>query len=201
MTSDQETLEGRERAREQVERLRWLIALRWVAAVGVALSDLMTQFVGYTVSDSLAGWLVAPLVLGYNLAFLLWLRRIERRQSSVARLERDLRWNLYLQALCDIVVLTLMVYLNGGIEYPLYYAPLLAIMLTGLLLPRIGVFIQANVGAALFAMMAVAEYQGWIPHIFFLSPQYQHNLHRDLQAALGTVLSMIGMLNVTASEE
>jgi methyl-accepting chemotaxis protein len=198
MTSDQESLEDRERAREQVERLRWLVTLRWVAVVGVALSDLTTQFVGYTVSDSLPGWLVAPLVLGYNLAFLLWLRQMERQPTPIARLERELRWNLYLQALCDIVVLTLMVYLNGGIEYPLHYAPLLAIMLTGLLLPRVGVFIQANVGAALFAMMAVAEYQGWIPHIFFLSPQYRHNLHGDLQAVLGTVLSMFGMLNVTA---
>jgi methyl-accepting chemotaxis protein len=71
-------------------------------------------------------------------------------------------------------------------------------MLTGLLLPRVGVFIQANVGAALFAMMAVAEYQGWIPHFAFLSPQYQQNLHGDLQAVLGTVLSIFGTLNVTA---
>jgi methyl-accepting chemotaxis protein len=198
MTSDQETLEDRERAHEQVERLRWLVTLRWVAVAGVALSDLMTQFVGYTLADNLVGWIVAPLGLGYNLAFLLWLRRIERRPSPTARVERELRWNLYLQALCDIAVLTLMVYLNGGIEYPLYYAPLLAIMLTGLLLPRVGVFIQANLGAAMFAIMAVGEYQGWIPHILYLAPRYQHNLHGDLQAVLGSVLSMIGMLNVTA---
>jgi methyl-accepting chemotaxis protein len=198
MTSDQETLEARERAHEQIERLRWLVTLRWVAVVGIAISDLLTQLVGYTRSDSLAGWLVAPLVVGYNLAFLLWLRQIKRRpQTPVARLERELRWNLYLQALCDIVVLTLMVYLNGGIEYPLYYAPLLAIILTGLVLSRTGVFIQANIGAALFAIMAVGEYQGWLPHIPYLAPRYQH-LYGDLQAALGSVLSMVGMLNVTA---
>jgi methyl-accepting chemotaxis protein len=199
MMSDRETLEDRERAREQVERLRWLVTLRWVAVAGVAFSEFVPQLIGYTTLDNLSGWLVAILVIGYNLAFLLWLRQIERRpQMSIARLERELRWNLYLQALCDVVALNLLVYLNGGIECPLYYAPLLAIMLTGLLLPRVGVFIQANVGAALFAMMAVAEYQGWIPHFAFLSPQYQQNLHGDLQAVLGTVLSIFGTLNVTA---
>ncbi len=196
--SDRDTLESRERVREQVERLRWLVALRWVAVVGIAVSDLFTQIVGYTQSDLLLPWIVAPLALGYNLTFLLWLRRIERGQAPLDRVERSLRWNLYLQALCDIVTMTLLVYLNGGIEYPLFYAPLLAVMLSGLLLPRAGVFIQANVGAALFTTMALAEYQGWIPHILFLSPEYQHNLHSDLKAALGTSLSMVGVLNVMA---
>lgn len=192
-----------ERVRGRIERLRGVINLRWMAVVGVAVSDLLTQLAGYTGSgrasaELLVSWAIAPVVLGYNVVFLAWLRRTEQSQAPLDQVERSLRWQLPLQALCDIVTMTILVYINGGIEYPLFYIPLLAVIVTGMFLPSTFVFLQANVGAVLFAAMALAECQGWIPHLFFLSPEYRHDLYRDPRAALGIALSMAGMLNVMA---
>lgn len=198
MVTERDTQERQERACEQIARLKWLIFLRIGAVAGIALADLSTQLVGYTRSDLLFTWFVAPLPFLYSAGFYAWLRRIERAQRSPVQVERSLRWNLYLQALCDIVTMITLVYINGGIEYPLFYAPLVAVIFTGFLLPSAGVFIQANLGALLFFAMAMAEYRGWIPHVYFLQSQYQHDLHKDLYAALGTSLSMWGVLNVTA---
>lgn len=194
-----ELQEGQEQIQEQAGRLRWLIMLRFVAVLGVAAADFSTQLVGYTRSGSgIVPWLVVPFALGYNLAFWLWLRLLGRAAWRWPRSQRHLRWQLFLQALCDILALNLLVYTNGGIEYPLFYIPMIAILLTGLLLPRWAVFAQANLGALLFGLMAIGECRGWLPHTFFLAPEYRHGLYLDWRAALGTSLSMTGILNVAA---
>lgn len=200
MALDRETLERQERVRGQMDRLRWLITIRWVAVGGVALASLTTELVGYSMLI-LPPWILAPFALGYNTLFHLWLRRTRQRQPtwSLERLERSLHWQGQLQAILDMVTMILLVYLDGGVEYPLYYAPLLAIMLSCLLLPRTGLFLQANIGAALFAVMALADHQGWIPHIDFLQPSYQQALlYRDARYVMAIILSTAAMLNLTA---
>ncbi|MBN1888693.1 MAG: hypothetical protein JW850_11920 [Thermoflexales bacterium] len=189
---------SQEQVQVLVGRLRWVITLRWVAVIGVALSDQVTMLAGYSQSQGLLAWLPAPLVLVYNALFWLWLRRVEHSRSAPGQAIRQLGWQLYLQGLCDIAAMILLVYLNGGIEYPLFYAPLVAILLTGLLLSRRLVFLQANTAALLFVATVLAEQQAWIPHYPGLAPVYHHGLYRDFHAALGTALSMVGMLNVTA---
>ncbi len=193
-----ELQEGREQVQEQAGRLRWLIMLRFVAVLGIAASDFATQAVGYTRSgQGIVPWLVVPFTLGYNLVFWLWLHLLSR-STGAWRAQRHLRWQLFLQSLCDILALNLLVYTNGGIEYPLFYIPVIALLLTGLILPRGAVFIQANLGALLFGLMAIGECLGWLPHTFFLTPEYRHGLYQDWRAALGTSLSLAGILNVAA---
>lgn len=200
MTQEQESLESRERVRARSDRLQALILLRWIAVFGIAIASLMTQAFGYSMLIA-PPWLLVPFALGYNAVFWWWLRRTQRgdrsRQQPLAQIERSLRWQSYLQALCDMLAMILLVYLNGGIEYPLYYAPLIAVMLSSLILPRSGLFIQANFGAALFLVMALAEYKGWLPHVAFLQEPYRHGLHRDIHAVLGTAFSLAGVLNLT----
>lgn len=191
--------ESRELLQEQADRLRWLIMLRFVAVIGVAIADFSTQIVGYTqTAPGIVPWLVVPFALGYNLAFWLWLRLLDRAAGRQWRMQHHLHWMLFLQALCDILALNLLVYINGGIEYPLFYAPVVAILLTGLLLPRWAVFVQANLGALLFGLMALGEWMGWLPHIFFLNQEYRHGLYLDWRAALGISLSVAIILNVAA---
>lgn len=195
MKPDRALLE--ERLLGQMDRLRWLINLRWVAVFGIAAASVTTHVTGYTLWV-VPPWFLVPFVLVYNLAFTLWLRRARRAQWPPARTQRSLRWQGILQAICDMVAMVLLVYLDGGVEYPLFYAPLLAVMLSSLLLPRWGLFIQANLGAALFALMALGEYQGWLPHVDFLQLPYRHDLYRDSHGVGAIVLSMATMLNLTA---
>lgn len=197
-TANPELYEQQEAQQEEIGRLRWLITLRWFAVAGLTLSDFTTQLVGYTQNAGWLAWLPAPFVVGYNLVFFFWTRALHRAQRSGPTVARHLRWQMVLQGLCDVLALLMLVYLNGGIEYPLFYAPLLAILMTGLILPRAAVYAQANLAGLLFALMAVGEWQGWIPHFDFVVERYRHGLHLDGPAALGTSLAMVGMLNAAA---
>ena len=91
-----------------------------------------------------------------------------------------------------MLALTTLVYLNGGVQSPLIYVPIIAVMLSGLVLPRPGMFLQANLGAALLALMAVGEYAGWLPHILFISAKYDAGWYREPQVAASMVLSIVG---------
>lgn len=197
MAGKDATWEAQQRLRTRSDRLRWMIALRWVGLAGISVAGLLPQIAGYA-EYLLLPWGLAPLALGYNLLFWWWLRWAERRPASLPRLDRILRLQGYLQALCDMVVLCLLVYLNGGVECPILPILLLPLMLSGLLLTRTGAFLQANLGAALFAFLALAEYQGWIPHIPFLRAEFQHGLYRDIRSVAGTVLAMAALMNLTA---
>jgi len=197
-SANPELRERQELLQEEIGRLRWLITLRWVAVAILILSDFSTQLTGYTGSQSWVAWLPAPFVVGYNLTFFFWTRTLHRSPWPASRIQRHLRWQMYLQGLCDVLALVMLVYLNGGIEYPLFYAPILAILMTGLILPRVAVYAQANLAGLLFALMAVAEWQEWIDHFDFVAEPYRHGLHLDGPAVLGTSLAMIGMLNVAA---
>jgi methyl-accepting chemotaxis protein len=190
--------ERQEALAEEVDRLRWLITLRWFAVAGLTLSDLTTQLVGYTQSSGWLPWLPAPFVVAYNLAFFFWARALRRSRQPAPAVTRQVRWLMYLQGLCDVLALLMLVYLNGGIEYPLFYAPILAILMTGMILPRWAVYAQANTAGLLFALMAVGEWQSWLTHYDFVAEPYRHSLHLDGRAAIATSLALIGMLNAAA---
>jgi methyl-accepting chemotaxis protein len=199
MAADQENRQDRERMGSQAARLRWLIALRWVALGGIALAGMVTQLAGYSLFSATAGWWLAPPGLLYNLAFLFWVNRVERAPWPLARVEHSLRAQARLQPLCDIVFLTALVYLNSGVvACPIYFVPLLAVMISSVVLPRSEVFLLANVGTILFGGIALAEYQAWIPHITFVAPGYDAGLHRDAIAVLSRVISMAAGLNLVA---
>ncbi len=198
MLPEIERLEQADRVESLLDRLGWVIRLRWVGLLVIALVGLVPQATGYARFELDYGWWVAPPTILYNLLFWLWCRATARSARPVETKERSLRWQTYLQALCDIVILIALVYLEGGIEHPIVYLPLVAVILDGLLLSRRGVFIQANLGAALFTLMAVGEYQGWLPHIPYLYEAYRHNLYQDLRVVLSVTLSMVGMLNLAA---
>jgi methyl-accepting chemotaxis protein len=198
MMSDRGSWESWARVRGQMERLRWLIVLRWAGVIGVAIIGTISQSVGYASFFLDMGWLVAPPTILYNVIFMLWLRRARRADWPLLRLERSLRWQAYLQAVCDIVGLSTLVYLDGGVECPFFYVPLIVVMLDALILPRAGAFLLANLGAAILAVTTLGSYQGWIPYIAYLEPAYEYNLYRDIHAVLSAVLSMTAALNLVA---
>ncbi|MBN1180267.1 MAG: hypothetical protein JXD18_13730 [Anaerolineae bacterium] len=196
MTSEQENWDRWGRARKQLARLRWLVLLRWIGIIGIAVIGMIPQITGYA-SFFLLGWLLLPPAIIYNLIFAIWLRQAARADWSLARFERSLRWQGYLVALCDIVALSLLVYLNGGVECPILYAPLIAVILDALILPLPAVFFQVNLGAAILAFTMLGSYFGWLPYVAYLNPDFEHFIYRDLRAVLSVVLSMTASLNLS----
>jgi methyl-accepting chemotaxis protein len=197
MTSE-ENWQVRARIEGQIKRLHWLIRLRWVGLLGLALATgVVTQLSGYT-RWLLLPWFLLPVAILYNGGFLLWLRRTERSTWPIDRIERHLRWQAYLQPCFDMIALCVLVYVNGGVECPTIYIPLLAVLFAAIVLPLAGVFIVANLGVALLAIITVGEFQGWIPHFEFLRDPYLHGFYQDPGVALGVFMAMAIVLNLAA---
>lgn len=185
-----------ERLLSRAARLRWIINLRWLAVLGVAAAGTSVQLSGYAVF-SFIGWVLAPPMIIGNLLFWFWLRRVMTSNLPAARLERSLRLQAYLQALSDTIILTMLVYLNGGVECPILSVPLLAVIVDAVVLSGVEIFIQANLAALLLAFFFLGEYFGFLPHIPFLAPQYAQGLEKDLPTVLSRLFSMTILLNVT----
>ncbi len=179
------------------ERLGWMIRLRWLSMVGIALASVSTQVTGYGLFKYAYGWaLVLPVVL-VNLFFMYLLRRTLQANLPLDQLERSLRWQAYAQSIADGLSLTTLVYVNGGVECPIFFVPLLAVVLDATVLSGFEIFVQANLVALMLVFFFLGEYLGWLPNLPFLAPGYHQGLGSDLPAALARLFSMTILLNVT----
>ena len=180
----------------RAERLRWIINVRWVAMAGMGLSGAALQWSGYALQGLTPGWyLVIPAVL-INLLFIVVLNLSLRGDPPPEKLEFRLRWQAYAQSTADAVLLTTLVYLNGGPEFPLYTIPLFAVFADAVLLSGFEIFVQANLAWFLLGFFFLGEYTGRLPSIPYLSPGYSQNLAKDWPAMWGELLAMGVLLNV-----
>jgi hypothetical protein len=182
----------------RAERLSWIIGLRWLSMAGIALAGTIVQLTGYASFAFDVGWMLAPPVIVVNLFFFYLLRWTMRKNLSLERLERSLRWQSYAQATMDAVFLTTLVYLNGGVECPIIAIPLFAVIIDSVVLSGYEIFFQANLTTFLLVFFFVGEYLGWLPHFPYLAAQYQQGLAHDQPAVLGRLLSMGVLMNVAS---
>lgn len=87
----------------------------------------------------------------------------------------SLEWNIYVQSLADVTLITGLVYVTGGIEsvYSIFYP--LVIMYSVLFLPRQGVIILASAGAILYGTLLDLEYYGFIHPIYPFNFDYNYS--------------------------
>lgn len=100
------------------------------------------------------------------------------------RMVRNTRFNIYIQSFCDVLLITGLVYVTGGINsiYSVFYP--LVIIYAVLFLPRSGVLIIASASAICYGLLLDLEYYG------VLSPPPQAML-QDYYYSAGYVFSRI----------
>jgi len=88
---------------------------------------------------------------------------------------KSLRWNIYLQSLADLTLITGLVYATGGIEsvYSVFYP--LVIMYSVLFLPREGVILLASASTILYGTLLDLEYYGFIHPIYSFNFDYNYS--------------------------
>ena len=155
---------------ELIERLDWLIRLRWWAVAGTAAA----LAVGWLVyGDRLAVTWLGAVVLGiafYNAQFLLYARTLtpeavatnggRHRAAQLGRAERF----ACIQIVLDLVALAALLHFSGGVENPMAVFFLFHAIIASILLPRRVSFLVAILAAVLFGLLVAAEYSGLLPH-------------------------------------
>ncbi len=140
------------------ERLDWFNKLRWAAAVGVLVVVLVAG-VGLKAAIEVRGLLLTGVVLLLlNTAYVLRGRRYAAVDIAI-----ELRL-VKVQMVCDLIALTVLLNLSGGIENPLLFVYIIHVFIASLLFKGREIFQIAWLAIFLFTAEVFGEYFGLLPH-------------------------------------
>ena len=150
---DPETLSGIPLEGELRDRIGWLVSLRWVAALGIALGALAFHVPGRVIYPF---YVIAVAVAFYNCAFV-YIGRYLKSEHIVQGNYSRLVWA---QVGLDWVALTALVFFSGGLQSPVVLAFDFHVIIGAILLSRRSSWIQSGIATGLLGAVAVAEANG-----------------------------------------
>jgi len=158
---------------ELIDRVSWLIRLRWYAAPAVVfITWVVGSLLGLSVPQRQL-FIVGSAIAGYN--WILYLRLKALRADPSAGVHRFNRL-ASVQVFSDWSALTLLAHYSGGIESPVIFYFIFHALIASILLPPRTCYFNATIGVLLLGTMALLEFYALIPHVFilgFLAPHYQ----------------------------
>jgi PAS domain S-box-containing protein len=143
---------------ELIERIHWLIRLRWIAILGLFVTTYIASSVFNVVS-----WVLPLYVIGVvsglaNTGFLYYTKVFRtKKYASVQK-------HAGIQIMWDLLSLTCLIYFGGGVENPFIVYFLFHVIIAGILLEKIYSYLQAIFATCLFALLILLEYYSVIPH-------------------------------------
>ena len=174
---------------ELIERIDWLVQLRWLAVAGTLAAILAAN--SLFPSALPVGPLVAIVtaIALYNVALLAYARR---QHSDLAAADR---WQHTVtlagaQIVLDLLALAALLHFSGGIENPCAMFFVLHVIIASVLLPRGMSFAVAGFASLLFGTLVLLEYSSVLPH-YPLPGLATAGLHSQLPFVLVGVLAVI----------
>lgn len=144
------------------QRAHWLIRLRWLAGLAVALSTFVCVRVFGIVLEEQALYGIAALLLVYNAVLFVLVRRLSARGGD--RGLRGVKRTISFQMSADLVILTVLLHYSGGVENPLAFFFIFHMIIASILLSVWESYLQATLAVMLFGLLALLEYGGAISH-------------------------------------
>ncbi len=148
---------------ELKERLRWLITLRWIAAIAVFFAITITFYV-LKIQIPLA-----PLYIGnsllfiYNTLFFFYYKKLRSITEDRLFIKIATRF-ANIQIAIDLVMLTYLIHFIGGIENPFIFYFIFHMVIASILLSRKAAYFQAMAAIFYLGSSVFMEYIGLIPH-------------------------------------
>jgi signal transduction histidine kinase len=148
--------------RELTERLFWLYRLRWLAAGGIVAFSAGALFLLHFPLPLSALIATGLVVAAYNALLLAATRAL---LSPGGRVPLRLGYALaHLQIAADLVALTTVIHLTGGVESPLGVFLVFHMVIASTMLTPRAALAQAGVASVLYGGNAVLEALGRLPH-------------------------------------
>ncbi|OIO35172.1 MAG: hypothetical protein AUJ74_06935 [Candidatus Omnitrophica bacterium CG1_02_44_16] len=168
-----------------VERLFWLIRLRWIAAAGVLLTIFL---IGQVFKFQLPFFPLYIVVIFLVVSNILYIRLLDRFASVCKIFEPAMADSesfgiingiANAQITLDMLALAALIHFSGGIENPFIFYSIFHMIIASILLSRRESFLQATFASALFIVVVALEYLGALPH-YCLKGFILVDLHRNL---------------------
>ena len=147
---------------ELIERIDWLIRLRWIAVVGTLVSIWVASFarVALPLGPLIA---ITASIAFYNSLFLIYARRLRARRGATDQV----RWSTIfaqVQIALDLLALVGLLHFAGGVENPFAIFLVFHAIIASILLSRTASFLVALFASSLYASLIFLEYGGILPH-------------------------------------
>ncbi|MBM4333179.1 MAG: GAF domain-containing protein [Deltaproteobacteria bacterium] len=158
---------------ELIERVSWLIRLRWFAALGVVATTLVVGVILGLPIRQMELFLVGGIIAAYNAALHQRLKALRGNPSAGVKQFSDFA---SLQFFMDWLGLIFLVHYSGGIESPVIFYFIFHAIIASILIPPRACYFHATVGVILVGTLALLEFYEIIPHVAlpgFLLPHYQ----------------------------
>ena len=178
-----------------IERIYWLIKLRWVAITGVVFTVLFAKHILNAPLNNISLSSIAAFLAIYNLVFILYLKRLEKNKPDQLILIANRIANV--QISLDLLSLTMLIHFSGGIENPFIFYFIFHMIIASILLSRRASFLQATFAVFLFALMVWLEYAGFLRH-YCLKGFVLNDLHANKVYILGVSFVFISTLYLAA---
>lgn len=179
------------RKNDLIERIFWLIRLRWIAVIGVISTVYFTNKI-LNISLYILPLYIVPLFLaGYNLLFYFIL--IFRKKKFIGYLFANRIANI--QISLDLLSLAVLIHFSGGIENPFIFYFIFHMIIASILLSRKASFLQATFSVFLFSSMIIFEFFGILPH-YCLKGFIPSDLHNNLLYIGGVTFVFISTLYI-----
>jgi signal transduction histidine kinase len=176
-----------------IERLYWLIRLRWIAVIGILLASSFSKQVLKIPLPVFPLYSVAILLAIYNLLFLFYLDRINRRNLTNLPVIANRFANV--QISLDLTSLAILIHFSGGIENPFIFYFIFHMIIASILLTRRASFLQATFAIFLLLLIVLLEYLGRLAH-YCLENFISYSLHSNLLYILGVSFVFISTLYI-----
>ncbi|MCP4593824.1 MAG: hypothetical protein GY842_24080 [bacterium] len=182
-------------------QVHWFIRLRWVAVgAGVLAYGLARRFDEVPRRPAYLLAVVAALVL-LNLVCLVWGRRVNRltREDET---DSDTSGAVLLfantQMVTDLVLLTVMIHLFGGLVSPLVMFYVFHVAIAALLLTPLNALLQAIWALLLYSVVVFGERSGWLgQHMPLVSLEYELGLVQSVAfSSIVYITTATGLLGI-----
>ncbi len=137
--------------------LRRYVSLRWLVIVAILAIVAFTQAglgIGYPLAPVLG---MMGVLVAYNFFFAWWTGR--------PNLARQGRIFANAQIVADLLLLTVLLHLTGGVENPFFLYYFVHVGFGCILLPARDIYWLTGLTIALFAVLVGAEHAGWVSHV------------------------------------
>jgi signal transduction histidine kinase len=174
-----------------IRRAYWLIRLRWVATLSVAVGTFISSRIFGISLQETALYCIAVILAVYNAVILLLLRRYSNNKKEAPR--RAVKTIINFQISADLFILTVLLHFSGGIENPFVFYFMFHMIISSILLSVKESYLQATFAVFLFGLLILLEYLELIPH-YCLEGFVARSLHKDGFYILGIYFVFITAL-------
>jgi signal transduction histidine kinase len=178
-----------------IQRVHYFIQYRWVAVIGIALLALVANQVFRIGFPLIPVLLITGIIALYNLWF--WLRARNLASEDLTTIVPRARSLAQIQAVADLVAITLILHYTGSVENPFAIYFVFHIIITSVLLPQGAAYLLATFAAFLFCSLVGLEYLELIPHIH-LQNFLPLGFCRQESYIVAVLLSLVTVLYISA---